>query len=198
MPQITISVAASSDDVAMPRDGVLPCGQEYDDTFDILTLKTRSLEGIESYIVGLRFLNVAVPNGARIDAASLRVSSSDPKTDWIATLRAEAADDPPTFTQIDGPHARTMTPAGAPWSGGTVDGDWSQSPEIRSMIQEVVDRGGWSAGNALVLLLDSDSLPMGITQGFRSYDYGLEYAPQLAITYSLPKSVNPIHLGMQA
>ena len=71
------------------------------------------------------------------------------------TITAEDTDDAATFDETNLVTARTSTTANVKW---TVDVAWTMwkpysTPDLGSVIQEVVDRAGWAPGNSIALIL---------------------------------------------
>ena len=135
--------------------------------------------------VGFRFQNVTIPAGATITSATLEVfSNSNGTTSFSVDLTAQDADSPPTFTTTNGNiTSRTLTTAQTLWSTGSVSYSTGQSivsPNFASSIQEVVDRGGWSSGNSLVVITTPNSGDKGIFKISGSPSH----APQLHVTYT--------------
>lgn len=110
---------------------------------------------------GIRFRSVTIPNGATILEATLTFTASVTRAATPVNTRigAEQADNPADFSGEDWASA---------WArlnnhGTQVDwdglGPWTQNVEytsgdIKTVIQEIVDRAGWSSSNALVLSWD--------------------------------------------
>jgi len=75
------------------------------------------------------------------------------------TTRGEAADDAPTFTSVKRSiTSRPRTTAAVSWSPvewptRREAGPDQETPNIASVIQEIVDRSGWSNGNSLVIII---------------------------------------------
>jgi len=153
------------------------------------------LGGNAEYHVGLRFIMVAVPPGSRINHAELWVTASGA---WYreTNLRiyAHAADDSPAFVEHPLVPQRLRTeryvswnwPRTEPW---VVDRVYAV-PELREVIQEVVDRPGWRWNNALSLLLIAqagDYLPREIW----SIDGDPDKAAFLILNYSPPYAGPP-------
>jgi hypothetical protein len=67
-----------------------------------------------------------------------------------------------------------------PWAENT----WYESPDIADVIQEVVDRAGWSPNNSLTILYSNRDIKGGY-RNFFSYDLGRNHAPKLKITYAI-------------
>ncbi len=114
-------------------------------------------DGADVQLVGLRFPNVDVPQGATLQEAWLELQV-DEVTTGAASLRIEGqdADDAQPFTTAaDNLAARPRTSAAVVWSPP----DWpavgakQQTPDLRSVVQEIVARPGWAAGRALALIV---------------------------------------------
>jgi hypothetical protein len=115
-------------------------------------------EGASPQIVGMRFLSMTVPAGATITNAYIEFETDELDSDATSlTFWAEDEDNPGTFTtaapKITG---RTKTTASVPWNSipawGT-ESEKHQTPDLSAIIQEVVDRGGWASGNAIVVIV---------------------------------------------
>jgi len=114
--------------------------------------------GQSAYHVGLRFWAVQVPQRAIINHAELRLyPSQDHYALMDINVYAEAADNALDFTMWPQVPARPRTSQSARWIVGHNDGwhpgEQVTSPELRDVIQEVVDRDGWASFNELALLL---------------------------------------------
>jgi hypothetical protein len=110
--------------------------------------------------VGLRFRGVGVPPGATILAAWLQFKVDETGSGTIAlNIKGQAADNPATFAATSKNLSnRAKTSAGVTWAPGA----WptvgeaaaaQRSPDLAPVIQEIVNRPGWTSGNALALLL---------------------------------------------
>jgi hypothetical protein len=144
---------------------------------------------IGQYTVGMRFQDVKVPQGAEIKTATLKIRSysSGLTGQFEGLIHAEAADNPGDFS--DSGRAASQLPktnasqawdwkGSMPWSANT----WYESPDIRAVIQEVIDRPGWSADNALVVIYLASSYA-GMDRKFWSHDGDPDSAAKLTITY---------------
>ena len=68
-----------------------------------------------------------------------------------------------------------------------ITGDWVTSPELKTIIQELVDSYDYSSGSSMELL--GIGIPYDGSNAytaFRTYDYATGDAPKLHIEYSLP------------
>ena len=140
-------------------------------------------DGSRDQIVGMRFTNVIVPSGATITNAYIEftVDETDSGTANF-TIYGEDANDPPNFSSSDDDISdRTQTSASVSWNNvpnWTSVGATHQTPDISSIIQEIVDRGGWSSGNAMVIMIDGTG-----ERTAESYNGSSGDAPLLVIEY---------------
>jgi hypothetical protein len=150
---LTIPVSAGEDDA-----------EERVSTGGSVTLASSSLQLTEDgallQVVGVRFRNVEVPRGATISSARVRFTSdaiSSGPTSLI--LEGEASDDAPAFVRADGQltsRPRTSQAVGwspPAWTSTGASGPDQLTPELTSLVQEIVDRAGWSAGNAMAFII---------------------------------------------
>jgi hypothetical protein len=110
--------------------------------------------------VGIRFAGVAIPQGATIVTAYLQFQVDEPSSETATlTVQGQAHDDAVTFDNVTGnisTRARTaaaVTWEPAPWTAVGKAGPDQQTSNIAPVIQEVVDRPGWSSGNALAIII---------------------------------------------
>ena len=111
--------------------------------------------------VGLRWQNVTIPQGATIDSVTIDIVTTyknGAATSIPGILHGEDADNAIDFVGVAGNEisGRTKTTANVSWAYplGDVPGV-STSPDIKTIIQEIVNRGSWSSGNALVIIWES-------------------------------------------
>lgn len=153
---------ASSDDAEQENDAI---DALYDDDLDAGW--EGAPEDQKALTTGLRFRNIAIPQGAVIDSAFLLVWSHEGKSaDDVAriTITGEAADNAQTFTEDALITARPRTMASLLWE---VAEEWElwgayQTPDLKEIVQEIVDRSGWQAGNSLALILQGEN--QGVTE----------------------------------
>jgi len=143
----------------------------------------------------MRFTNITIPPGATIVHAYLTLRASSNKTGTICNTRisAEDIDDAPTFA--DGGAAfdarwANRTTARVDWDAipaWTLNTDYN-SPEIKTVIQEIIDREGWVSGQDIVIFWedyeDRSTHAAGCFRGGYSYDSSITYAPKLIIEYT--------------
>jgi hypothetical protein len=106
---------------------------------------------------GMRFTNIVIPQGAVIVNAYLSFYAYSSSGTVVRTkISAEDVDNPSTFADdaaaFDSRYA-THTSAMVEWDSISAwsSGVWYNSVNISSVVQEVVNRGGWVSGNSIVI-----------------------------------------------
>ena len=115
------------------------------------------------YSMGIRFPAVAIPQGSTINSAYLVVTSSGTYSQNTVSsiIQGEDADTANvfagTYVDYDG---RTKTTATVLWYGidTWVLGSDYVSPNIATVVSEVVNRAGWASGNNMVLFWDDRAM----------------------------------------
>ena len=172
--------------VSSEDDGYASNDQLQNLSSDFLKTGLSSFAEPPYYISGMIFRNVNIPQGTEIISARLKIYSYDSRlTDIVyCKIEAEAADDAESLggSRHIGSLPRTGVSVNwdyyEPWAANT----WYESPDIESVIQEVVDRAGWSSNNSLTILYSTRDDEGGY-RNISSYDRGVDLAPKLEITY---------------
>ena len=169
-------VTAGSDDVEQRTTGA------NDLTSSDLELTT---DGSRQQVIGLRFAGVTVPRGATITNAWIQFRSDEVSTGAASlTVRAEAADNPPTYTSATNNVTARATTGGVAWSPP----DWpttnvadvaQRTPNLASLVQSVVNRSGWNAGNAMAFQISGTG-----RRTADAFEGGASFAPLLHVEYS--------------
>ena len=96
---------------------------------------------------GLRFLNVAIPNGATINTATLTMQSRS-DLQGFASFQAfgDDVDDAPAFSDSSRPQSGFTNTTGGTVNSSPPDTDLPFVLEIAACVQDIVDRGGWATG----------------------------------------------------
>jgi|GEM_PF-4455926 len=136
---------------------------------------------------GLRFQNLNIPAGAVITNAYVAYYSSRDETNTVAAVNffTELSSSPATFVeQIYGISSRSLSTGSVYWNmGGWFQDDLYQSPDLSSVIQEVIDLGSWSAGDNLVIVAEG----LGSQKRkYRTHDKNPVQAPRLYVDYLIP------------
>jgi hypothetical protein len=142
------------------------------------------------YLSAARFQSVAIPGDATIDTAylTLRCSTEWTGTECFTKLSGQDSDNAAAFVDRTDYDARPRTTAQVDWDISTVwsvDSDYN-SDEIKTIIQEIIDRDGWSSGNDLVIFWENDASAAGANNLRRAYSYdgSATYAPKLHVEYT--------------
>jgi len=159
----------------------------------------------------MRFLNITIPPGSRIDHAHIELCSYG-FNGGTSNLFVRGIKEPntATFSTADDAEARPATVASVPYDldalPGYFNGLWEadtwhgappdDGPELKEIIQEIVAQAGWASGNSLAIKIEA--LFTGISRSVWSWDgEQLEpavpplpaKAPILVINYTLPSEV---------
>ena len=172
---IDIRVGAGIDDAEEKPSGAVSL------TSSDLELTTDGL----NQLVGLRFTEVSIPIGAIITDAWVQFQADETSSSTTQlTLRAEAKDNPASFSTANSNlsnRARTGSGVGwnpLPWPNINEASAAQRTPGIATVIQEVVSRPGWQAGQAIVVLIDGTG-----RRTAESFNGNASAAPLLHIEY---------------
>ena len=171
-----IRVAASSDDAEENASGrVGTTSSDLEVTYD------RSFQ-----TVGMRFSGTAIPAGANIVNAYIQFQTDE--TQSVATsltIQGEDTDNAGSFLkETRNISSRPRTAAAVSWfppAWTTVGeaGPNQRTPDITSVIQEIVNRPGWSSDNAMVLIITGTGERVA-----ESYDGNSAGAPLLHVEFT--------------
>jgi hypothetical protein len=166
----------------------IPVGSGGDDLREFESGKVDSRGDLHlsgSFLNAVRFEDVPVPRGASVQHAYLKLLPRRVGTGSIRiAYRAHSADDAQPIVPMRGAlSALPKTALGVTDSpSGWRPGAYAASADIAPLIQEIVDRSGWSSGNALTVLVESDDTSRQrwlVT----SYDSNPAAAPTLVLEY---------------
>jgi hypothetical protein len=166
---ITNTVATGNDDVTAWG----PTTQNW--TINSAVAGTDSTNVAPYYLAAFRFSGVALTQKTTIVHAYLRVQAYLPGTGSSSLdIAAEAYDSPNAYNYVPYAAQRALTTARAAWS---IPSAWAEdgvydSPDLKNVVQEIVNRSGWSSGNALAIQLRN-----AVTSGGCQQIYTLESAP---------------------
>ncbi|HEY3487630.1 MAG TPA: hypothetical protein VGL10_06155, partial [Gammaproteobacteria bacterium] len=135
--------------------------------------------------VGLRFREVNVPQGSEIVSAYLQFTAEDATSSSTSlTIKAHDADEPPTFNGDYSISSRVTTSASVAWNSvaSWVDEGIYNSPDIKSVVQEIVNRSDWSDGQSMAFIITSTSSSY---RRAHSFNDNAAKAPRLFITAKL-------------
>lgn len=181
---VTATVAAGGDDLSWHNEG----------TGTFSTTATSILIGDSSSTDfnrwGLaRVTGLTIPVGATITEAhatvkAVGVSGSIP----ALTIYGVKGDNPAAPTTRSLANALTLTTASVAWTPSAwVAGTQYQTPDLKTIIQEIVNQGTWGSGEAIILVFTvprGDAFSAANAVSFRSYDGVPADAAQVSVTYS--------------
>ncbi len=177
--RLDIPVSASSDDA------------EENTTTGKVDRNSTDLELVDqeaqSQLVGMRFNGLNIPQGATITKAFVQFQTDETYSGTTSlVIHGQATNNAPTFTTVNANiSSRVQTNAAidwapAPWTNIGEAGAAQQTPNIASIIQEIVNRSGWSSGNSLALMISGSG--RHTAESFNGDPAG---APVLHVEYSL-------------
>ena len=110
--------------------------------------------------IGLRFTGVQVPRGATVSRAYVQFQVDEKGTSATSlSVLGESSDNSAAFTSAPfNASSRPRTSASVAWQPpawstlGAAGAD-QRTPDLSSVVQEIVDRPGWAAGHALAILV---------------------------------------------
>ena len=101
-----------------------------------------------------RFRSLSIEKAVSLVSAKLSLYYLGGTGSSVVRIQADDADNSGIITSSADFNSRTKTTAYVDWTLGSYSaGNWIDSPDIKSVIQEVIDREGWASGNALQLLI---------------------------------------------
>ncbi len=150
--------------------------------------------------IGLRFVNVDIPQGVVIKAASIQFTAdSSAGTDPVElTIYGEAVGNAEPYTNTPGNlSARTQTTASKIW---TITEEWSttsgedktsaqRTVDLSSIVQEIINRPDWVSGNSInffIIATGASATPSGTSVGREAEgfsDSNPSDTPELSVTY---------------
>ncbi len=160
--------------------------------------------------MGMRFLNITIPNSSTIDTAHITFTASANKSNTTVNSRliGDDEDNAATWstvanyqsrrgTVVGGADDTKITTAVVDWDGiaaWTTDTTYD-SPEIKTIVQEIINRVGWASGNAMALWWDDhDNRSTNAVDTQRlayQYDVSTTKCPELHIEYTIPSDPYP-------
>jgi hypothetical protein len=175
---LDVRISASSDDAEE-----YPSGTVYLTSSDLELVYDKS-----NQVVGVRFNNLTIPKNATILYAYVQFQTAKISTQGTSlSIKGQAIDNAPTFrnTKLNiSSRIRTIASADwspPPWTVINEQGENQRTPNLFAIIQEIVNRAGWTSGNSLALIITGTG-----QRTARSYNGLPTGAPLLHIEYTLP------------
>ncbi|MDP3640809.1 MAG: LamG-like jellyroll fold domain-containing protein [Nanoarchaeota archaeon] len=141
--------------------------------------------------VGMRFTNVNIPQGATIRSAYVQFTVDEMGSDTTnLVFYGEDIDNANIFsTATQNITKRTKTNASIAWNSvpawNTIGaaGDDQKTPNLAAIIQEIVNRPGWAANQALAIIVNGSGRRTAV-----AYDGGAGSAPLLLVNFTTLES----------
>ena len=190
---LTVAVASSTDDAEQSING------DVNLTSTDLELVNDDASGAGDQLVGMRFTDISIPPGAIVTNATIQFTADESQSD-VTTLDifAEAANNAAAFTDsANNLGARTRVSLSVPWAPAAWTAGQSnatqRTPNLAGLVQEVISRPGWVAGNSIVFLITGT--------GHRTadaFDESGGFPARLTVNYimpTLPQTVSATVVG---
>ncbi len=176
---LAVRISNGNDDAEEDRE--TDPGNMYLDSSDLELIDEANGDGHQ--LVGLRFPSLAIAPGATINDAWLDFTVDE--TDSVATalnIKVEASDNAAGFVDSDN-NISSRTPTGTvigwdPVPAWSTVGAVHTSPDIGALVQDVVDRPGWAAGNAMAFMISGTG-----ERTAEAFEGDSAHAPLLRVNY---------------
>lgn len=179
MPILDIRVAAGSDDASQAGVTVTLTG----------TTSGNNLDASNEY-VGMRYVVPGIAHGDTVIEAWLRLRVTGSGVDEpLVDIYAEDTDNAATFVATNNNiSGRTATTAVVRWDVADLASGTNSpfnTPSLVTVIQEIIDRPGWAAGNGMALIIKGEGSDANRDLTFQMFENagGAELAPILHIVY---------------
>lgn len=120
-----------------------------------------------------RFRDVEIPQGATILSAILTIYAHEDEVDEaIITVYGEASDSSVSVIEEEALSDRLFTTASVPWICSDLWTMWQpyNSPDLSSIIQEIVNRSNWKSGNSLTLFFKGQDQGASLLDQARDFE----------------------------
>jgi len=137
--------------------------------------------------VGMRFQNIQIPPDSTITCADIQFTVDEKNSIATSlTINGEDVDNAIKFSSSNNNisnRIKTTASVGwspAPWTTIGAAGPDQSTPDIKSVVQEIIDRQGWSQGNALAVIITGTG-----ERTAESYNGSHDKAPLLRVSFDL-------------
>jgi type IV pilus assembly protein PilY1 len=176
-PEIITSISQATDDA-----------YEIASTVNSSSTTLKLSQSTNAVTLGLRYQDLNIPRGAVITNAYIRFSSNAFNSAATnLTFSGELIGNSITFSDsASNISARTKTSNSVLWDTDNdwpVSGDSLVSPNLSSIVQEIVDQAGWCGGNALNIIVDGEGISTSSERVTPAFEDGEGLGPQLVVVY---------------
>ncbi len=181
--KIFVKIAETSD------DGREQDTSTWNSTGNASSVITIGNSGGSVYSAGFRFRNVSIPRNAKIVLARLKIrpavtDGTDPDVKLI--LKGIKEPDTKPFMQTSRPSQRPKTVNAVTWhiiKKWEVH-EWTQTPNLKLVIEEIVAQSGWKPGNALALVIEDNASSADQAETCYDRSKGEGYQAELEVWYT--------------
>lgn len=204
---LAVPVKNSLDDIEERPDGTL----DYDSSDLEITWESPTSEDHKDQLLGIRFADLSIPKGAKIENAYIQFSVDEPDKSYNpfdVTIKAEDTADSAAFENVNKTvSSRVTTTESVEWKDAPMwtvtheAGAAQQTPNLASLVQKIIDKDGWSSGKAISFIMNGSG-----NRTAESFDGAGQASeiPTLYIDYTVtanenqvPKQLN-VHIGDDA
>jgi hypothetical protein len=179
---LTTLISAGIDDVEQYASGTMLINSP-----DIQLVYDTKSTGNQN--VGLRFNRITIPAGVTITNAYLQFTSTSAGSGTTKlTIKGQKISNAPVFTTSkNNVSGRTKTSASVSWAPASwltagAAGTAQKSPDLKSIVQEIVNLSGWTSGNSMVFIISGTG-----TRTAGAYEKSAQNAAKLIIEYTTLK-----------
>jgi len=176
---LEVEISQSSDDAEEGGINGAMCSTSSD--LELGEYDTWTQDGIEQglQMIGLRFNDITIPKGSTILSANLTFTCDNTGDGAVQlTIYAENNSNPETFGDLnlsegdDGKYynisTRTRTVENVvwdvpPWPDTGANGLDQQTPDLKVLVQAIVNRDDWASGNSMAFIMEHSGPSIGVT-----------------------------------
>ena len=190
---VDVAISSGNDDVEERENGDL-----YTNSSD-LELVYDSYSNAGYQIIGLRFRGVGVPKNATITNAYLQFTADESNSaDAELEIALHNSSNSPAFSNSNKVSNRATFSSKVTWTpqswSSNQNGSAQRSPDLKNMVQSLVNKSDWSSGNSLSMIIRGKGRSLTSTSAKRvadSYEGGASKAPRLIISYTTDSNPPP-------
>jgi hypothetical protein len=135
------------------------------------------------YVGGFLFRDVVVPQSSQIVSATLRLTRWYQGVPVVLELAGQLSPHASDFNPANPPpDQRPKTTARVSWPISNTTGATATSPNLASILQEIVGQSEWQPGNDLALLISPGATGPQLAE-WHAFDFSAANAAQLTIQY---------------
>ena len=155
-----------------------------------------SIPGFSNYVAvheaAFRFTNIPLPQGTDIISATIKVKQDATASTFNLDIQACDEDNSAQISSFANFGSRARTTANINWVLSASANTEYTSPDIKTIIEEVVARGSWSSGNAIQIIISDHIYKYPnyppepgdtVNHQLRAVDYGASYEVTLTIEF---------------